>query len=116
MMSRLSSDRSPAYRAISTAFTLLCLLAFVAGCAPQTAAPAAPAAEEAAAPSEPKAGGTLYIGQDFGPGTLDPHKNIAWASINIYESIYNGLVKWNEDETELVPDLVSGGIGRGHRY
>jgi peptide/nickel transport system substrate-binding protein len=38
---------------------------------------------------------------------LDPHKNIAWASINIYESIYNGLVQWNDDETELVPDLAT---------
>ena len=99
------------YRMLTTTMTLLLVLAFVMGCAPQPAAPAAPAAEqaagEAAAPAEPKAGGTLYIGQDFGPGSLDPHKNIAWASINIYESIYNGLVKWNEDETEVVPDLAT---------
>ncbi len=108
MISRLTSDQNPRNRVITTAFSVLLLLTFVVGCAPQPAAPVAPTAEEAvAAPSEPKAGGTLYIGQDFGPSTLDPHKNIAWASINIYESIYNGLVKWNEDETKLVPDLAT---------
>jgi len=56
---------------------------------------------------EPKYGGTLYIGQDFGPGSLDPHKTLTWASVNIFESIYNGLVKWNDDETGLVPDLAT---------
>jgi peptide/nickel transport system substrate-binding protein len=113
MFNRFTIRRAQSHRAATTAFTLLMVLAFLVGCTPQSSAPAAPAsevpaaAEEAEAPSEPKAGGTLYIGQDFGPGTFDPHKNIAWASINIYESIYNGLVKWNEDETELVPDLAT---------
>lgn len=88
---------------------LLLLLGIIAGCAPQPAAPAAPAAapEAAGETGEPKAGGTLYIGQDFGPQSFDPHKNIAWASINIYESIYNGLVKWNNGESELIPDLAT---------
>lgn len=56
---------------------------------------------------EAKYGGTLYIGQDFGPGSLDPHKTLTWASVNIFESIYDGLVKWNDDETALVPDLAT---------
>ena len=108
MKSRRVRNYRPYYRAISSMFSLLLVLAFVAGCAPQPTAPAAPTTSDtAAAPDEPKAGGTLYIGQDFGPSTFDPHKNIAWASINIYESIYNGLVKWNEDESNLVPDLAT---------
>lgn len=100
-------------RLLATFLSLLMALAILAGCAPSAATPAAPAAEEAgeteeaAASSEPKYGGTLFIGQDFGPAVLDPHRNNAWASINIYESIYNGLLKWNDDETELVPDLAT---------
>ena len=59
------------------------------------------------AAGEVKYGGTLFIGQDFGPGSLDPHLTTTWASVNIFESIYNGLVKWNDDETGLVPDLAT---------
>jgi peptide/nickel transport system substrate-binding protein len=86
------------------------VIALLAACAPAPATPATES-ESAAAPAEPasgpRQGGTLYIGQDFGPQSLDPHKNLAWASINIYESIYNGLVKWNENETEVIPDLAT---------
>jgi len=57
--------------------------------------------------SGPKRGGTLYIGQDFGPQHFDPHATTAWASVNIYEHIYEGLVQWNEDETELIPKLAT---------
>lgn len=92
------------------AWSLVLIMLWLVACAAPAETPAsdADAADEAAAaPGEPKSGGTLYIGQDFGPQTFDPHKNVAWASINIYESIYNGLVKWNEDESELVPDLAT---------
>ncbi len=85
-------------------------LLLLISCAP-TVTPSAEStqagADEAEAASGPKSGGTLYIGQDFGPQSLDPHNNTAWASTNIYESIYNGLVKWNEDETALEPDLAT---------
>ena len=64
------------------------------------------ATAEPAAAGGPKQGGTLYIGQDFGPQHFDPHKTTAWASINIYEHIYEGLVQWNEDESEIVPKLA----------
>jgi len=57
--------------------------------------------------SSPKRGGTLYIGQDFGPQQFDPHKTVAWASVNIYEHLYEGLVQWNEDETRLIPKLAT---------
>lgn len=106
MITRLTSHRATRNRAITIVATLLLVMAFVVGCAPAAIAPAATTAADTA-PSEPQAGGTLYIGQDFGPGTFDPHKNIAWASINVYESIYNGLVKWNEDESDLVADLAT---------
>jgi peptide/nickel transport system substrate-binding protein len=55
----------------------------------------------------PRVGGTLYIGQDFPPQHFDPHKSIAWANTNITESIYDGLVQWNETETELLPNLAT---------
>ncbi len=61
---------------------------------------------EAPSSGEPKRGGTLYIGQDFGPQHFDPHKTTAWASQNIYEHIYEGLIQWNEDETEIMPNLA----------
>jgi peptide/nickel transport system substrate-binding protein len=89
---------------------LILLLTSACTASPTTAPDAADTAaeaESAAEPGEPQSGGTLYIGQDFGPQTFDPHNNVAWASINIYESIYNGLLKWNEDESELVPDLAT---------
>jgi peptide/nickel transport system substrate-binding protein len=94
-------------RIVAYLTTGLLLAAVLVGCAPAAPATTDAAPAQAAASTEPKAGGTLYIGQDFGPQSLDPHKNLAWASINIYESIYNGLVKWNADETELVPDLAT---------
>lgn len=61
-----------------------------------------------AAPAAPRRGGTFYIGQDFGPQHFDPHKSTAWANTNITESIYDGLVQWNETETELLPSLATG--------
>ncbi|MEX1018188.1 MAG: ABC transporter substrate-binding protein [Litorilinea sp.] len=104
----------PLIKRIRSWLPMLVLAALMAACAPapasQTAPDTADTGAETAADTpagEPVSGGTLYIGQDFGPQTFDPHKNLAWASINIYESIYNGLVKWNEDETELVPDLAT---------
>src|SRR3954471_7087579 len=78
-----------------------------------TSAPATPSAQNqsqpAAKPADatPKTGGTLTIGQDFGPNSFDPHKNTAWASTNINESIYEGLLQWNDKETELIPDLAT---------
>jgi peptide/nickel transport system substrate-binding protein len=55
----------------------------------------------------PKPGGTLYIGQDFGPQDLDPTKTIAWASTNVEELIYTGLLRWTPD-MKVEPDLATG--------
>ncbi|MBA2520237.1 MAG: ABC transporter substrate-binding protein [Chloroflexia bacterium] len=56
---------------------------------------------------EPVTGGILTIGQDFGPQTLDPTLTIAWASTNIEELLYTGLLRWSP-AMELEPDLATG--------
>lgn len=55
--------------------------------------------------AEPQHGGTLVIGQDFGPQSLDPAKTQAWASVNVYEVIYDTLLRWSTD-MELEPSLA----------
>lgn len=82
-----------------------------AACAPALApAPTGAARPSAAATATggPRRGGILTIGQDFAPATFDPHKGATtWANINIYESIYDGLVAWDEKETALIPSLAT---------
>lgn len=56
--------------------------------------------------AEPVAGGTLLIGQDFGPQSLDPSMTTAWASTNIEELIYSGLMRWTPS-MEVEPDLAT---------
>ena len=67
-----------------------------------------PAGTEAApAEGEPKTGGILLIGQDFGPQQLDPTLTNAWASTNVMEFIYTALLRWTADmelETDLATD------------
>src|SRR5690606_27017460 len=53
----------------------------------------------------PKRGGILYIGQDFGPQSLDAHKTTAWASVNIFELVYDTLLRW-DSEMKLEPSLA----------
>jgi peptide/nickel transport system substrate-binding protein len=66
-----------------------------------------PAAQGSAAASAPvKRGGTLFIGQDFGPQDMDPAKNTAWASTNVMELIYTGLLRWSP-KMEIEPDLAT---------
>jgi peptide/nickel transport system substrate-binding protein len=55
---------------------------------------------------EAKSGGTLLIGQDFGPQDMDPTISGAWASTNIQELIFTGLLRWSS-EMELEPDLAT---------
>jgi peptide/nickel transport system substrate-binding protein len=63
-------------------------------------------APAAAASGAPKRGGVLNIGQDFGPQSLDVNKASAWASTNVMELIYTGLLRWNKD-MQLEPDLAT---------
>ncbi len=62
------------------------------------------ATEAASDEGEPIAGGTLFIGQDFGPQDMDPTISSAWASTNIQELIFTGLLRWSPD-MQLEPDL-----------
>lgn len=55
---------------------------------------------------EPISGGTLLIGQDFGPQSMQPAMTTAWASTNIEELIYTGLLRWTSD-MEIEPDLAT---------
>lgn len=68
---------------------------------------ATPAAQGSAsvASAPVKRGGTLFIGQDFGPQDMDPAKNTAWASTNVMELIYTGLLRWSP-KMEIEPDLA----------
>lgn len=91
------------------AVLVLALAVYLAACTqaqPTTTTQQSKAAPPAANVT-PKQGGTLNIGQDFGPQTFDAHKSTAWANQNIYESIYDGLLQWNEKETELIPNLAT---------
>ncbi len=56
--------------------------------------------------ADPVAGGTLTIGQDFGPQSLDPGATTAWASTNVEELIYTGLMRWTP-AMEIEPDLAT---------
>jgi peptide/nickel transport system substrate-binding protein len=64
------------------------------------------ATEAAPAEGEPKAGGILLIGQDFGPQQLDPTLTNAWASTNVMEFLYTALLRWTA-EMEIEPDLAT---------
>lgn len=54
----------------------------------------------------PTAGGSLIIAQDFGPQDLDPTRTAAWASTNIEELLYTGLMRWSPT-MELELDLAT---------
>lgn len=62
--------------------------------------------EDEGAEGEAKRGGILLIGQDFGPQEMDPTISGAWASTNVQELIFTGLLRWSAD-MELEPDLAT---------
>ncbi len=73
---------------------------------PTAAAPAAPtqvAAGKASAAAT--SGGTLTIGQDVEPVGLDPHLSPAWASQNVFEHVYEPLLRFDADG-KLQPGLA----------
>lgn len=55
---------------------------------------------------EPKTGGILLVGQDFGPQELDPTISSARASTNVQEFLFTCLLRWTAD-MELEPDLAT---------
>jgi peptide/nickel transport system substrate-binding protein len=54
----------------------------------------------------PRRGGTLTVGNDEDAVGLDPHLSVAFASINFYEHVYNGLLRFNA-KMELEGDLAT---------
>jgi peptide/nickel transport system substrate-binding protein len=91
----------------------LSILLLAIGCSkPQESSTPAPAQapsgsqSQQASTSGPKRGGTLVVGGDFGPQSLDPHLTVAWASVNIYEHIYEGLLRWTADN-KIEPALAT---------
>ena len=76
--------------------------------APTTAAAAAPSGGQAAAPAaagQPVRGGTLRAGLDSDLTTMDPHMSTAAVDRQVYQSIYNPLVRLDKDLT-LKPELA----------
>jgi peptide/nickel transport system substrate-binding protein len=75
--------------------------------AASTAASAAPsaAASAAGAAGAPKRGGTLKVGLQADPTSLDPHKQSLTALFHVTEHIYNTLVQVDEKLTP-VPELA----------
>ena len=69
---------------------------------PQTPAAAAPAATSAAAP---KSGGTLKVGAQADPTSLDPQKTSLTAAFHVTEQVYSRLVRLKPDLT-VEPDLA----------
>jgi len=81
------------------------LLGVMVGAGLAACAPARPGPEPGVRETGPRRSGVLNIGQDFGPQGLDPTRNIAWASTNVMELIYTGLLRWNKN-MEIEPDLA----------
>ena len=63
-----------------------------------------PAAQ--AAPATIKRGGTLIVGQDVGPVSLDPILTTHQPSAQIYEHLYSTLVQPDPETGKLIPDLA----------
>lgn len=77
--------------------------------APKPAAPATAQTQPttaAAAPATVKRGGTLIVGQDVGPVSLDPILTTAHPAAQIYEHLYSTLVQPDPETGKIVPDLA----------
>lgn len=59
------------------------------------------------AADEPRDGGTLTIGLSQVPKNLDPVRYTGTYESNIMRSIYDTLVAWSDDQTEIMPYLAS---------
>ncbi len=59
----------------------------------------------AATSGQPRRGGTLVVGQDVDPVSLDPHTNSNFSALIGYEHIYESLTGYDE-KTSIVPALA----------
>lgn len=73
--------------------------------AAQIAATTQPAVPTAA-PAAMKRGGTLIVGQDVGPVSLDPILTTAHPAAQIYEHLYSTLVQPDHETGKIIPDLA----------
>src|SRR5712691_11113941 len=101
-------------RSLSVRFASLCALAlFVAACGgaaqpattPPTQAPAATAAPAAGAPKSSK--DTLTIVFQANQGSLDPHFAATNQEMLVIRNVYNALLKYKPDSTEITGDLAT---------
>lgn len=90
-------------RIVSTVASLLVLLA-LAACGPKaTPTPPPPEAPEAAAPSE---GGTIIVGLQAEPVSLDSHQVSDYNTHRAAYGLYDHLLHFKDESTEVEPGLV----------
>ncbi len=66
-----------------------------------------PVAKKVTKSGLPKRGGILVIAQDAAPLGLDPQKDAAFSTLNIIEQMYTTLLRWNDTESTVEPDLAT---------
>src|SRR5438067_1219555 len=74
---------------------------------PPTAAPATSAAASAKPAAQTSSKDTLTIAYCCIQSTLDPHFAATTADVLFMRNIYNSLVRYKPDSTEIVPDLAT---------
>jgi peptide/nickel transport system substrate-binding protein len=93
-------------RELVAAFASILLLLALAACGPKatpTAAPAPPEAPEAAGPSE---GGTIIVGLQAEPTTLDSQQISDYNSHRAAYGMYDHLLRFKDESTEVEPGLA----------
>jgi len=93
-------------RELVAAFASILLLLALAACGPKatpTAAPAPPEAPEAAEPSE---GGTIIVGLQAEPTTLDSQQISDYNSHRAAYGMYDHLLRFKDESTEVEPGLA----------
>ena len=93
-------------RELVAAFASIFLLLALAACGPKatpTAAPAPPEAPEAAGPSE---GGTIIVGLQAEPTTLDSQQISDYNSHRAAYGMYDHLLRFKDESTEVEPGLA----------
>lgn len=96
-------------------YLITCLLAvsmLATGCgggnnaAQQPPAQNQPEEQQQQAAGEPQDGGTLIIGLSQVPKNLDPVKYTGTYESNVMRSIYDTVVAWSDDQSEILPCLA----------
>ena len=83
-----------------------CLVALVLACL--AVVPVRGGLMAQAAGSHSPYGGTLIVATQADIGDLDPAISQNWAAYNLLQDVYNGLLGYKPDSTELTPDIAAG--------